>query len=126
MVPVDACRRFARGALTGLACAPVALACSATDVTPVGPRMDFTLLPERAQVAVGDSIALTVRGDSPAAARAQIRWRSARPDVVRLDTTVSAGRPVVARAVATGEAVVNFTLSYQGSTVSGSALVSVR
>lgn len=88
--------------------------------------MDFTLLPERAHVAVGDSIALTVRGDSPVAARAQVRWRSARPAVVRLDTTVSAGRPVVARAVATGEAVVNFTLSYQGSTVSSSALVSVR
>lgn len=103
-----------------------ALACSEEDIAPVGPPLNFALLPQRAVVASGDSVTLTLRADSPAAARGQVRWRSPRPDVVWLDTTVAAGRPVFARGMAAGETMLEVVLSYQGSVVTTALPVTVR
>lgn len=107
-----------------LAC--LAVGCAEDDVHPVGPTLPFTLVPQRVAVAPGDTVALTVRGDSPAAARAQVRWRSPRPDIVRLDTMVAAGRPVYARAVAPGDVMLEAVLTYEATTVTTAVPVTVR
>jgi hypothetical protein len=124
-MPIAIVRR-AVCAAAAVVVAVAALACSEDDIAMVGPTLSFTLLPEHAVVAPRDSATLTLRGDSPAAARSQVRWRSSRPDVVLLDTTVAAGRPVFARGVAAGESMIEITLSYQGSVVTTTLPVTVR
>lgn len=87
--------------------------------------LNFTLTPERATIVAGDSVALTLRGEGTTAAQWALRWRSDRPSVVRLDTTVTAGRAVYARGGAPGEAMLEFQLSYRGQTVTGGVPVTV-
>jgi len=60
-----------------------------------------TLDPTSASLAVGDTLPVRVLATGASSA-VTVRWRAARPDVVRLDTTVAAGAPAILRAFGAG------------------------
>ena len=90
-------------ALTSAACsdAPVATTCCLLGITLSHPSL---------ALAVGDSVPVsaTVLPGTPAAS---VRWRSTRPAVVRLDTTVAGGRPAILRAVGRGADTIRVTVT---------------
>ncbi len=95
------------------------------DIAPIGRTPVITLTPRQVAVAVGDTVAVVAAIDEPARDNSLVLWRSDRPEVLHLDTTVAVGRRAVARAVAPGSAVLTATVTHAGQTVIASVPATV-
>jgi hypothetical protein len=79
-----------------------------------------------ARLPVGDSLLVGVRlASRVAGAPPALRWKSERPAVARIDTTVPAGARAMLRAVSPGTAVVTVTILYSPNPVTLSLPVTV-
>jgi len=101
------CRLAAASTLALAACrdAPAVTTCC---------LVQMTIDPTSATLLVGDTLPVRIAATG-ATSPVTVRWRSTRPDVVRLDTTVAAGAPAILRAVGAGADTVLGTILLGGA-----------
>jgi hypothetical protein len=104
------------------------LAASCRSPEDVGETMMIVMTtPTDAQIAVGDTLVLSLRVSRTPSELAigTIRWKSEQPATVRLDTVVAADQRVIARGVATGRTTLTYDLQIEAQRVTGSIPISV-
>ena len=114
--------RAARATLGAALTAAVALAgCGEGDDWGGGqPVPAVTLTPQALTARVGDSVAVVATLHDTPRQNSTATWRSQRPEIVRLDTTVAPGRIATGVAVAPGSVVLTVSVTHAGQTVTAS------